>query len=102
MKLNSDALPVRLNRMLSTSEPEHEIIAATNIGDYFVKHSTHILSHSLPQQMTVRFLAALLLSLFHQSLFPGVITNKGNKCQYQQHKGRQHIPYIKNRLLYHF
>ena len=40
--------------------------------------------------------------LFHQSLFLSVITNKGNKCQYQQYKGRHHIPYIKNRFLYHF
>ena len=41
-------------------------------------------------------------SLFYYSLFLCIITNKGSKCQYDQYKGRQDIPYIKNRLCYHF
>ncbi len=48
MKLNSDTVPVSLNQMPTTSELEHEIIVATNIEDYFEKHSSHMLSRSLP------------------------------------------------------
>lgn len=48
MKLNLDAVPVSSKRMPSTSELEHEIIVATNIEDYFEKHSSHMLSRSLP------------------------------------------------------
>lgn len=51
MKLNSDTVPVSLNQMPTTSELEHEIIVATNIEDYFEKHSSHMLSRSLPEHL---------------------------------------------------
>lgn len=53
MELISDAVPVSINRMPSTSELEHEIIIAANIEDYFEKHSTHMLSHSLPEHLKI-------------------------------------------------
>lgn len=51
MKLNSDAAPVSLNQMPSTFELENEIKATANIEDYFEKHNSHMLSHSLPEHL---------------------------------------------------
>lgn len=51
MKLNSNATPVSINQAPSTFDLEHEIKATTNIEDYFEKHSSHMLSHSLPEHL---------------------------------------------------
>lgn len=51
MKLNSDTAPVSLKQTPSTSELEHEIKSAANIESYFEKHSSHMLSHSLPEHL---------------------------------------------------
>ncbi|MCI8530875.1 MAG: helix-turn-helix transcriptional regulator [Lachnospiraceae bacterium] len=50
MKLNSDTAPVP-DQTPSTLELEHELKAASNIEDYFEKHSSHMLLRSLPEHL---------------------------------------------------
>lgn len=51
MKSNSDAALANLNWMPSTLALEHEIKSTANIENYFKKHSSHMLSHSLPEHL---------------------------------------------------
>ena len=50
MKLKSNTASVP-NQMPSTLELEHELKATANIEDYFEKHSSHMLLHSLPEHL---------------------------------------------------
>ena len=51
MKLNSDATTVIINHVPSTLELEHEIKTTANIENYLENHSSHMLSHSLPEHL---------------------------------------------------
>ena len=50
MKLKSNTASVP-NQMPSTLELEHELKATANIEDYFEKHNSHMLLHSLPEHL---------------------------------------------------